>query len=146
MSLLKNVKVTRVAASAVAGTTDVAGSILDMAGFDGVLFLALTGDVTDTSVLTLKAQQNVANQTSGMANLAGTASFTAGATSADSKVLLLDVYKPRERYVRPVLTRATANAVVDGIIAIQYDARNRPSVQDASVIASALSNDPNETA
>lgn len=144
MSLLKNIKITRVAASASAAQTDVNGSILDMAGFDGVLFIALTGDVTDTSALALKAEQNTLNQAGGMAELVGSAAFTAGATSADGKALVLDVFAPRERYIRAVLERGTANAVVDGIIAIQYQARSKPTAQDASVIASALINDPNE--
>lgn len=144
MSLLKNVKITVVAAAAAAAQTAVEGAILDMAGYDGVLFVALTGDVTDTSALTLKAQQSTANSSSGMADLVGTAAFTAGASDADNKALALDVHKPRERYVRAVLTRGTANAAVSGIIAIQYDARSKPTTHDASVIAQALIKDPNE--
>lgn len=144
MSLLKNVKFTRVAASAVAAQTDVASSILDMSGYEGVLFVALTGDVTATSALALKAEQNIANSTSGMAELVGSAAFTAGASDADSKALVLDIFQPREQFVRAVLERGTANAVVDGIIAIQYSAGNVPTAQDASVIASALIYDPSE--
>jgi hypothetical protein len=144
MSLLKNVKITRVAASAVAAQTDVAGSILDMSGFGGVMFVALLGDVTTGSTLALKAEQNTANSTSGMAKLDGSASFTAGASDADSKVLVLDVHAPRERYVRAILERGTANAVVDGIVAIQYKSWAMPTEQDAGVIASTLLNDPDE--
>lgn len=140
-SLLKDTKFTRVSAAAAAGQTDVASSILDMAGFDGVLFVALLGDVTDTSVLTLTAQQNTANSTSGMAALTGTATFTAGASDADSKAMILDVIRPVERYVRAVLSRGTANAAVDGILAIQYRAGTKPCTQDASVIASSLITD-----
>lgn len=145
MSLFRNVKITRVAASAVAAQTAVESSILDMSGFAGVMFIALTGDVTAGSVLGLKAQQNDTNSGTGMADLLGAATFTAGASDADSKALALDVHAPRERYVRAVLTRTTANAVVDGIIAIQYKATHMPTAQDVSVIASALINDPNET-
>lgn len=144
MSLLKNVKITRVAASAVAAQTDVNGSILDMAGFEGVMFVALLGDVSDGSKLALKAEQNTANSTSGMAELVGSAAFTASASDADSKALVLDVHKPRERYVRAVLERGTANAVVDAVIAIQYMPWSAPTAHDASVIAAALINDPNE--
>lgn len=144
MSLLKNVKITRVANAAVAAQTDVVGSILDMAGFDGVMFVALYGDVTDTSALQLKAEQNTANSGTGMAALVGGPSFAAGPTNADNGALVLDVYKPREQFVRPVLKRGTANAVVDGILAIQYGAMSKPTVQSASVIASTLLNDPNE--
>lgn len=144
MSLLKNVKITRVASAAVAAQTDVTGTILDMAGFEGVMFVALTGDVTDTSALALKAEQNTLNQAGGMVELKGSASFTAGATSADNKALVLDVHKPRKRYVRALLKRGTANAAIDGIIAIQYMPWSAPTAHDASVIASLLINDPDE--
>jgi hypothetical protein len=143
-SLLKNCKITRVAASAVAAQTDVESTFVDMAGFDGVLFIALTGDVTATSALALKASQNTADSSSGAAEVVGAASFTAGASDADSKAIVLDVRRPRERYVRAILERGTANAVVDGIIAIQYNAKDLPTSQAASVIASALINDPAE--
>lgn len=67
-----------------------------------------------------------------------TAAFTAGASDADNKVLVVDVFDPALRYVFASLTRTTANAVVDGIIAIQYTAGLRPTTQDASVLASAI--------
>ena len=49
-----------------------------------------------------------------------------------------DVYDPMLRYMFASLTRTTANAVVGGIIAIQYKDGFRPTSQHASVIASAL--------
>jgi hypothetical protein len=142
MSLTKNVKITRVSNAAVAAQTAIESNILDMAGFDGVLFVALLADVSDGSVLGLAAEQNDANSGSGMAALAGAVSFTAGATNADHKMLVLDVYKPRERYLRAKLTRTTADAAVSGILALQYGAKSVPTSHDAAVIASALLNDP----
>jgi len=41
-------------------------------------------------------------------------------------MLVLDVYRPAKRYVRPVVLRATANAVIDGVIAIQYKGGKLP--------------------
>lgn len=140
MNLSKDVKITVVAAAAAAATTAIDSSVLDMQGFDGVMFIALTGDVTDTSVLTLTAKGNSANSTSSPTPVTqvATDAFTAGASTADSKALVVDVYKPALRYVFANLTRATANAVIGGIIAIQYKADLRPTTQDASVIASAI--------
>src|SRR5690606_12755668 len=108
------------------------------------LFIAKLGDVTDTSVVTLTAQQNDVNSSSGMATLAGSATFTAGATDADNDLLVLDVYRPRERFVRPVLTSATANAVKNGIIAIRYGGRVKPTVQGPTVLDSAVLIEPAE--
>lgn len=135
-SLLNDVKITVVEAAAGAAQTALDSDILDMSGYEGVVFIAMLGDVTSGSVLTLAAQQNTANSASGMATLAGSATFTAGATDADSKALVLDVYRPRERYVRAYLTRTTQDAIVGGVIAIQYGATKKPQTQHASVIDS----------
>lgn len=143
-SLLNDVKITVVEAAAAAAQTALDSDILDMSGYEGVLFIAMLGDVTSGSVLTLVAQQNTANSTSGMATVSGSATFTAGASDADSKVLALDVYRPRERYVRAYLTRTTQDAVVGGVIAIQYGAGKRPTTQHASIIASATAVEPAE--
>lgn len=140
MNLSKDVKITVVAAAATAAQTAVTSDVLDMSGYDGVMFIALTGDVTATSVLTLTVKANSANSTSSPTPVTqkATDAFTAGASDADSKALVVDVYRPTLRYVFAELTRTTANAVVGGIIAIQYSAANKPTTQAASVIASAF--------
>lgn len=135
-SLLSGVKITRVLVDTAAGKAATASDILDMSGFDGVLFIAKLGDVADTSVVTLAAQQNTANSTSGMATLSGSVTYTAGASDADDDLLVLDVHRPRERYVRAVLTSATANAEKNGIIAIQYGASKLPVTQGSTVLDS----------
>ena len=140
MNISKDVKITVVAAAATAATTAVTSDVLDMSGFDGVMFIALLGDVTATSVLTLTAKANSANSTSSPTPVTQKASsaFTAGASDADSKVIVVDISNPTLRYVFAELTRTVANAVVGGIIAIQYGADNKPTTQHASVIASAF--------
>lgn len=130
------VDISRVMNAQAASTSDtLSGSIVDLAGWDGVLFVAILGDVTATAVATLQAQQNTANSSAGMATLAGTAAQDAAAASdQDNKLLLLDVHRPAERYVRPQLVRATANVVVDGILAIRYKGRSAPVTQGATVL------------
>jgi len=140
MNLSKSMKVTVVEAAATAATTELVTDVLDMSGYEGVIFIALTGDVTSGSVLTLTVKGNSANSVSSPTPVTQKASdaFTAGASDADSKVIMVDVYKPTLRYVFGSLTRTTQNAVVGGIIAIQYGAGAKPTSQDASVIASAF--------
>lgn len=140
MSLLKNVKVAYVAGAAVAAQTEVLSTVLDMTGYDGVMFIALLGDVTATSVLTLTAKGNTASSTSSPTPVTqkATSAFTAGASDADSAALIVDVYDPAMRYMFASLTRTVANAVVNGIVAIQYKAEYRPTTQDATVIANAM--------
>ena len=140
MNLSKDVKITVVSPAAAAAQTAIDSSILDMQGYEGVMFIALTGDVTATSDLTLTIKGNTANHLTVPTPITqkATTLFTADATSADSKALVVDLYKPALRYVFANLTRATANAVIGGIIAIQYNSTNKPTTNDASVIASAF--------
>ena len=136
-SLLKCSKVDKVLVATVAGTADTLnGDILDLANDDSVLLIAILGDVTTTAVLTLKAYCGDAPALGDGAYKTATATVTADATSADNKLLVLDVIKPGKRYVRADLVRATANAVIDGIIAIRYNARNIPTTQPADVVDS----------
>lgn len=134
LNLGKGVKVTRVMNAVAAGTTSQNGSTLDMTGFEGVMFIALFGALTATQVTALKAQQGAASNLSDAADLVGT-SVGPLADGDGNKALVLDVYKPRERYVRGVVVRGTANAVIDGMIAIQYGAGLKPTVHDATTIA-----------
>jgi len=140
MQLTNDVKITVVSPAAAAAQTAIDSSILDMQGYEGVMFIALLGDVDATSALTLTVKGNTANSLTVPAPVTqkATTLFTADATSADSKALVVDLYKPALRYVFANLTRTTANAIVGGIIAIQYKAGLKPTANDASVIASAL--------
>lgn len=144
MNFLKDCKVIPVEPAAVAGTSTLTTDVVDTQGFNSIAFIVSLGDVTDTSVLTLTAKTNTANSVSSPTptTLAQTVTFTADATSADNKLLILDLHRPRDRYVFATLARATANAVVNGIYAVLYNAAERPVTQDAAVIASAFANDP----
>ena len=134
MSFLKNNKLAVVEATGAAAQTALTSDIVDMDGWDGVVFIALFGDVSDTSVLGLNVEHGDAAAGGDMADTTLSAAFTAGASDADSKVLAVDLYKPTKRYARAVLTRTTANAVVGGIIAVQYGPSVAPVTQHASII------------
>jgi hypothetical protein len=81
----------------------------------------------------IKAQQSSDNGVAdGWSDLEGTA--VAVADDDDNQIVGLDIYKPLKRYVRCVVDRGTQNAVVDGVIAIQYGARALPTTQDATTV------------
>lgn len=143
MNLLHDAKIVRVAASASVAQTEVVSAVVDTQGYESVAFVALLGDVTSGSVLTLTAKTNSANSTSNATATEAKVTFTAGASDADSKMLMVDCHQPRERYAFASLTRTTANAVVDGIVAVLYNGSERPEGGvDASMIAAALFADP----
>ena len=136
MYLTDEIKITRVHDTLADGQTDVDGDAVDMAGFDGVTFVGLTGAITTTGTVTLAAEQS----TEAADNFVALADVTAqAAAAADSnKVLVLDVYRPNERYVRPTITRATADSVYGGTIAIQYRSRSCPTTHDSASLAAAV--------
>jgi hypothetical protein len=142
LNLLKEIKVTRVLNAVAAGTTNQTSSTIDMESWDGVMFVASFGTLTGGAVTNIYARQG---QQSGMGDAADLAGTKVSIPDTDSnKVLVLDVFRPAERYVNCIVGRATANAVIDGVVAIQYKGRVTPSVQPATVSASKLSVSPDE--
>ena len=128
MNFLTHNKMAVVEAAGAAAQTALTSEIVDMRDFGGVVFAALLGDVSDGCVLGLNVEHG------DMAATTLSAAFTAGATSADSKLLTVECYHPLKRYVRAVLTRTTANAVVGGILSIQFEPKEVPVTQDATNI------------
>lgn len=125
-------KRTRVSNAVAAGTTDVNTTVLDMSGFDCVYWEALFGTLTATQVTLIKAQQGDLADGSDAADITGAA--TAALADADSnKALVLEVIRPQKRFVRLVVDRGTANAVIDGVMGIQYHSMKQPEADDSTV-------------
>ncbi len=134
-NMIESVETVRVSNAVAAGTTLITSSAVDCHDCDGVHFEVLFGSITSTAVTSIKAQQ--ANDSGGspddFTDLAGSA--VAVADTQSNKVGVLDVCKPGKRYVKCLVVRGTANAVVDGIIAHKYKLRKSPAVQGSTVVA-----------
>jgi len=126
MNLSKDVKVSTAITSAagVADTADITGTILDMSNYEGVLMIVRFGVITGSAVTSIKAQQDAAAAMGGAADLEGT-SITV-ADDDDDQIFIIDLYRPRERYVRLYVDRGTQNAVVASAVYIQYGPRKKP--------------------
>lgn len=141
MNMLHDAVFVRVSDAVASGTTTITTDSVDMQGYNSVIFVASLGDVEDTSVLTLTPYTASDDSGSDAAACTSVATYTAGASDADNALMLADMNKPRQQYAYATLTRATAAAAVDGIIAILYNAQEHPVTQDDTVIASAFAND-----
>jgi hypothetical protein len=155
-NLARIINFVRVSNAVAAGVTLVTGTHVDLsAGYDGVLFLFALGTLTAGQVTSFKAQGGSLANDSDMADLAGTAGGAAlvVADTDSNKLFALDIYAPQQRYVRPLILRATANAVVDGIFALLYQGAkmgyglaNSPAldatVKALAVLASPLAGTP----
>jgi len=144
--LLSQVKVDQILGYFAAGTTKRTSSIIDMANYDGVMFVVGLGTILENGTLDAFVEQHTLNQTSGMARLATTAAYTVLAADAlkTQSCIVVDVYRPQERYLQCNITPAVANAVVLGITAILYNGRKKPVTQGTSVLASTSLSNPAE--
>ena len=121
-------KTTRVSNAVAAGTTDINSTGIDMQNFEGVAFEVLFGAITAGAVTSIKLQQSDDDGSSdAYSDLEGSAVTVAD--DDDNQVFIAEVYRPRKRWVRAVVDRATQNAVVDGIVARQYSPRQLPVSQ-----------------
>ncbi|HYH69028.1 MAG TPA: hypothetical protein VD866_30315 [Urbifossiella sp.] len=135
-SLLNDVKPIPVAGAAAAAQTDVDGAVIDMtqdSGYAAVCGVAQLGDVTATCVLELTLRGSTAADGSNSVQLSTTGTFTAAASDADSKLLVLDHVQPMYRYVFHRLKRGTANAVVAGIVAYLHNPGATPGASSGVV-------------
>lgn len=107
-------KITMVAAPAAAGTGDTTGSIVDMAGWNSVMFLTSFGTAAAGNTMHCEQDTDVAGGT--MADLEGS---SLGVGSSD-ETIYYDLHNPRERYVRVVVTRGTSSTL-GAVYAIQYN-------------------------
>lgn len=125
--LLEEVKITKLNDATAAGVTTINSAVVDMGGFDGVVFLTNAGTIAATGTATVKAQQDTVVGMGAAADLLGTGQ--AFIDTDDNKSVALDVKRPNERFVRLVIARATANSDWGPIWALQYRARQVPVTQ-----------------
>ncbi len=119
-----------------AAATVITSSAVNMAGFDGVCFVVPLGTIVSGAVTSMKLQQSSDDGGSDdYSDVTGT-SITIADTD-DDKVKYLDVYRPGKQYLKLVVSRATQNATIGGILAIQYKAGTLPVTQGTNVAGEA---------
>jgi len=135
---LKDVeRIERVMNAVAAGTSDQTSSAVDMqlgGTFHEVTFLALFGTLTASQVTSIRVQQS---DDDGSADAYGDIEGTASSAlaDADSNKMLAVTVRPSKRYVKCIVDRLTANAVIDGVIAIKKYADEIPVTQPATIIS-----------
>ena len=131
------VKPIRVMNAQAAGATTVNSSWVDLQNVDGARFLVFFGALTATQVTYVKLQGATTSNQSDAADLldvdTGTVIRTTALADGDSnKIVSLEVYKSKARYVRAVVVRGTANAVIDGAVAEVILRNKLPMVKDTT--------------
>jgi hypothetical protein len=138
MQLTNRVKTILCKSAVAAGATDITdAAAVDMANYEGVRFIFSFGAITANAVTSVGAASlATSSPTPGTDDIEG--SKISVADDSDDKIFILDIFKPRLRYVRPFVKRATQNAVLNSIVAELYGPRVLPVVKDASVVSQEL--------
>lgn len=134
MQLTNRVKTILAKTAVAAGATDITdASVIDMQGYEGARFIfALGAIVTGAATSVAVAGKDTNSPTPGSDDLANTKVTIAD--DGDDKVYIVDVYKPRQRYLRPFVKRATQNATLNAIVVELYGRKGKlPVTADASV-------------
>ncbi len=134
-SLGRNCKVTNVKTFQSAAQSTVTSTRVDMAGYEGVMFIVSMGVIDGSATTTCYVRQDTATGMGGGAQIAGTVITIAD--DDDDYAFVMDVYRPEERYLDVQVTRTTSNSEVESIVAIQYGARKVPVTHDSSTVADA---------
>ena len=124
------------------GNTDIqASKVLDMSGYDGVVWIAtLTSNTNSTGGYSiLRHMHSDSTSTTDMVSCGTTSSTASCAIPAstatgvlDDTVLIVDVPKPLKRYVSAYLTKDSTNSVNCVIHGIQYQVHKGPITQPTS--------------
>ncbi len=117
-NFLSKCKWVKVSDHTAAGTSDVTSTIVDTAGYQGVVFVTSVSTANATNAL--KVQGNTSNQTTGMADITGT-SIASGSSDED---LILEIHKPTLRYLQVVVARG-ASTTCESVWAVLYGGDNQ---------------------
>ena len=137
----KRIKVDGTNYTGAANTTDLTSEYVDTQGFEGARFICGFGAITSGAVTSVKVQQC---DTSGgnYADLEGTGITVAD--DDDNQITVVEVYRPRERYLKHVVDRGTQNAVIDFLIVELYGAIEQPVSADSMTVSQEIHNSPAE--
>jgi len=135
MNLSNNTKLIRHSNAVAAGTSKITPSSgVDTKGFGGCLFLADFGAIVATAVTSVEVHQSKDDGASDAYTALLSSKVSVSATD-DNKIAWVDVTIPHERYLKLIVNRGTANATLDSIDAILYDATSAPTTHDAATVA-----------
>ena len=127
MQLSNHTKIIKLANAQTAAASDYSSAtVVDTAGYEGARFIVQFGtSAVDNGV---KVQQDTDSGFGTGADIEGSKKLL----DATAKVAIVDIFRPRERYLKPVVLRGTSSTI-DCILVELYGPRVQPTTDDASV-------------
>ncbi len=137
MNLLKNTKIFSMVESATGSTNLQSGKVLDMSGFDGVMWVGtFAGNTNSTGGFAslIHMHSDSTSTTDMVGSTSSTDMYIANDLSTalgalNNQAIVLDIYKPLKRYVSVIAGKDSTNAVAMGVIGIQYRNHSGPTSQ-----------------
>lgn len=122
MQLSRNALLTLAKASQVEAGTAVEGDAIDMQNWDGVLFFITIAKFNAANYI--KVQQSSDDAAADpYADLEG----SKVAATVNGQVVGVDVYRPRERYVKAYIERGGLDTATGDLYAVRYSGRKAPA-------------------
>lgn len=119
--LIHDVKVTTYAPTATGTTTITQTTGLDMSGFDGALLVIRLGSpATNNNIRVSQCDTTGGTYADLLGTLVG--------NHATDNPLVVDIYRPKEQFLKYVVTRGTTTTI-DTLAWVQYNTRVRPVTQ-----------------
>ncbi len=117
MNLMQQgISITRGSTRHLNSSTDFFGTEVNLAGYEGVVFVALCAGINTTTAPTkLYAYEST--------SAGGTYSALAGFCTVDessNKLLILDINKPLQQYMKPRIDRNSTKNNIDAVLTIRY--------------------------
>ena len=123
---------TGIAASTAVST----GDYIDMTGYEGAVFTALTGPIVTTGTCTYTLHESSATTSTGSAVTGATVIATTATVGAVlSQVNTIEFTKPIKRYVRLRAVTVTANGTIGGAACRQYGGKKQPPATGTAATA-----------
>lgn len=113
-------------------STGAKSSVIDMSGFNGCMFTGTLGTFNSTGQVTMFIQSSTA---SGGTYVAIGGATVSSSLNEDDKILIVDVYKPQDRFIRAVSAIASTAGEFGGIVATQYEPNDVPTTHASSTLA-----------
>lgn len=106
------------------GTAARAGAIVDMQGYEGIVALVKVAAIEAAGVNSIKMQQDTDAAGGTMADLEGTSISIAD--DDDDQIFAIEVFRPKERYVRLYVTKDASHAMAESAEYILYGPKELP--------------------
>lgn len=138
MNLTKNVEIIRATTARTKKASSMTSKVVDMSGYEGCCFVVCMSTLTLSSSK-VKAYVGMSTISTGTFNysVSYAQSSSGMAAGVNKRLLILDVYKPREQYLKCKVAGASSSGPIDVILALKYGPRKPGStgIGDSTSIA-----------